>query len=144
MRGKTMELADSGHAQISISDPAHLGSLQGLLQWAAPGVRVLPVPAAPAAAGPGELPALALTASTGGLAAAVKIVPEFLRSRPAGLSVTIEANGDAVTLTAATLDEGLPAVERLLNRDFTISGRAPRAGREPDTPAPRRLRLVSG
>jgi Effector Associated Constant Component 1 len=143
MRGKTMELADSGHAQISISDPAHLGSLQGLLQWAAPGVRVLPVPAA---AGPGELPAaaLALTASTGGLAAAVKIVPEFLRSRPAGLSVTIEANGEAVTLTAATLDEGLPAVERLLNRDFTISGHAARAGREPDTPAPRRLRLVSG
>jgi membrane-associated two-gene conflict system component 1 (EACC1) len=122
MRGETMELADSGTAQITISDPAYLGSLQGLLQWAAPGVRVLPVPAAPGPDGSGDLPALALTASTGGLAAAVTIVPEFLWSRPAGLAVTISARGDAVTLTAATLGEGLAAAQRLLDRDLTISG----------------------
>jgi hypothetical protein len=121
MHVKTMPLADSGRAEISVSDPAQLGSLAELLRWAAPGVCVLPVPA-PGADGPGNLPGLTLEASTGGLAAAIKVLPGFIRSRPPGLSVTIAARGRAISLTAACLDELMPAAERLMDGSLAVSG----------------------
>ena len=117
MHVKAMPLADSGRAEISVSDPAQLISLAELLRWAAPGVRVVPVPAPGpdgTANGPGNLAGLALEASTGGLIAAIAILPGFIRTRPPGLSVTIAARGGALTLTAADLDGFMPAAEQLL------------------------------
>ena len=118
MHVKAMPLADSGRAEISVSDPAQLISLAELLRWAAPGVRVVPVPAPGpdgTANGPGNLAGLALEASTGGLTAAISILPGFIRTRPPGLSVTIAARGGALTLTAADLDELMPAAGQLLD-----------------------------
>ncbi len=45
---------------------------------------------------------------------AVKLLPEFLMSRRTALSVTIIVEGTPVTVTAAYLDEILPALTRLL------------------------------
>jgi hypothetical protein len=65
--------------------------------------------------GAGNLVGLALEASTGGLIAAISILPGFIRTRPPGLSVTIAARGGALTLTAADLDELMPAAGQLLD-----------------------------
>ena len=121
MHVKTMPLADCGRAEISISDPEQLGSLAELLRWAAPGVCVLPVPA-PGADTPADGARLTLEASTGGLSAAITVLPGFIRSRPAGLSVTIAAHGETLLLTAAGLDELMPAAQRLLDGSAASRG----------------------
>jgi hypothetical protein len=125
MHVKAMPLTDSGRAEISVSDPAQLISLAELLRWAAPGVRVLPVHAPGPdgiVTGPGNLSGLVLEASTGGLIAAISILPGFIRTRPPGLSVTIAARGGALTLTAAHLDELMPAAGQLLDGSPGDSG----------------------
>jgi len=125
MHVKAMPLGDSGRVEITVSDPGQLISLAELLRWAAPGVRVLPVHAPGPdgdAGGPGNLAGLALEASTGGLIAAINILPGFIRSRPPGLSVTIAARGDALTMTAADLDALMPAAGRLLEESPAPGG----------------------
>ena len=49
------------------------------------------------------------------LVAAVNVLPAFLRSRKAGLSVTVTAKGKKLTLTAENTEEVLPVLDRFLN-----------------------------
>ena len=109
-----MEQAERKRAVLTLSDRSELRALRDFLSWAAPGVRVLQLPARPA---PGEravLDQLTLLAASADMLTAVKLLPEFIMSRRTALSVTIIAEGTPVTLTAANLDEILPALTRLL------------------------------
>jgi Effector Associated Constant Component 1 len=106
----------SGHAEVRLSDPSQLGSLQEWLRAAVPSARVSRVPGRP---GPGDLGAadvLAMVASSSSLVAVIKILPEFLRSRRTGLSVEMTVNGEPFTLTATNVDEVMPVLERLLDQ----------------------------
>lgn len=47
--------------------------------------------------------------------AAIKVLPEFLRSRKTGLSITMTVKGERFNLTATNVDEVMPILERLLD-----------------------------
>jgi hypothetical protein len=102
------------HAQVQVSDPSQLGSLQELLSWAVPGARVSRAPGQAGTGEQGALDVLTVVASSSGLVAAVRVLPEFLRSRRSSMSVTMTVNGQPFTFTATNIDEVLPVLERML------------------------------
>jgi hypothetical protein len=109
-----MEQAERKRAELTLSDRSELRALRDYLSWAAPGVRVLQLPARLV---PGEravLDRLTLLAPGADLMTAVKLLPEFLLSRRGAMSVSIIVEGTPVTLTTANLDDILPALTRLL------------------------------
>jgi hypothetical protein len=101
--------------KLSISDQAQLGSLEGWLRVTAPDVRVERSAGEPGPGEQGALDVLSILADSSVLIAAVKILPEFLRSRKTGLSITMIRNGEPITLTASNIDDVLPVLNRLLD-----------------------------
>ena len=110
-----MERADSRRVVLSVSDQSQLGSLQEFLGWAKPDVSVSRIAAHPGAGEQGALDVLAVLAGSSGLVAAIKVLPEFLRSRKTGLSITMTVRGEPFTMTATNIDEVMPVLERLLD-----------------------------
>lgn len=104
---------DSPRAELSVSDHSELGSLQRFLSFQ--GVSVVRVPGEPGAGEQGALDVLTVLAGSSGLVAAIKVLPEFLRSRRTGFSITMTVRGTPFTLTATNADEVLPILERLLD-----------------------------
>lgn len=109
-------------ADLAVSDYSQLGALREFLGWAVPGIRVLLIPARRSPdRGPdvgldrNELDILALLASRTGLMSAVRILPEFLRSRREALSITITIRGKSVVLTASNVDDVIPILDSLLD-----------------------------
>ena len=83
--------------------------------WAAADVDVQRVAGEPEAGEQGALDVVVLVASSSGLVAAIKVLPEFLKSRRTGLSITASVKGESFTLTATNVDEVMPILERLLD-----------------------------
>lgn len=110
-----MEHARTRHAELSVSDYSQLGSLLEYLTSAAPQVRVSRIAGQPGVGGQGALDVVAVLASSSGLVAAIKVLPEFLRSRKTGLSITMTVNDKPFTLTATNVDEILPILDRILD-----------------------------
>jgi Effector Associated Constant Component 1 len=110
-----MDPTERKRAQLTLSDHSQLRALRDFLSWAAPGARVLQIPRRPAPGDRVALDMLTLLATSSGLVATVKILPDFLRSRNAALSVTITIEGTSVTLTATNVNEILPVLTRLLD-----------------------------
>jgi hypothetical protein len=110
-----MERADYKRAEFAVSDQSQLGALRQLLGLAVPGTRVRMISGQPEPGEQGATDILALLASSSGVVAAIKILPEFLRSRKTALSVTVTVDGKSVTLTATNVDDVLPILERLLD-----------------------------
>jgi hypothetical protein len=111
-------MMDSLHyepAVLTVSDYSQLGSLQEYLSWATSDVLVSRIPGSPSAGDQGALDVLAVLASSSGLIAAIKVLPEFLRSRKTGLSITMKINDEAFTLTATNVDEVMPILNKLLD-----------------------------
>ena len=102
-------------AELSVSDYSQLGPLEKYLKSAVPDARVSRVPGQPLAGEQGVLDVLAVLGSSGGLVAAIRVLPEFLRSRKTGLSITMTVRGEPFTLTATNVDEVMPILERLLH-----------------------------
>jgi hypothetical protein len=100
-------------ADLAVSDHAHLGALREFLGWAVPGVRVLLIPGR---RDRGEQAILALLATTGVMVSAIKILPEFLRSRRTALSITITIQARSVVLTATNSGDVIPILENLLTQ----------------------------
>jgi hypothetical protein len=99
-------------ADLAVSDYSQLGALREFLGWAVPGIRVLLIPGRPAGSG---RDILALLADRDGLLAALRILPEFLRSRQGALSIAVTVKGTSVVLTAANVEDVTPILERLLD-----------------------------
>jgi hypothetical protein len=113
-----MELRDARHAgpvELELSDQAQLGSLQEIMRLAAPEARVTRVAGHPGPGEQGSLDVLTVLASSSGLVAAIRILPAFLRSRKAGLSIKMTVNGKPFSLTATNVDDVMPILERLLD-----------------------------
>lgn len=108
-----MERAISQRAELTVSDQSQLRPLKEFLRWAAPDTDVSLVAGVPGAGEQGALDVLAILASSSGLLAAVRVLPEFLRSRKTGLSVTMTVKSQPFTLTATNIDEVMPVLERL-------------------------------
>jgi hypothetical protein len=102
-------------AELSVSDYSQLGPLQDYLGSAAPDARVSRVAGQPGTGEQGALDVLAVLGSSSGLVAAVRVLPEFLRSRKTGLSITMTVSGEPFTLTATNVDEVMPILDRLLD-----------------------------
>jgi hypothetical protein len=102
-------------AELTVSDPSQLRSLEHLLGLAGPSVRVLRAPGSPGPSEQGAVDVLVVLASSSGVVAAIKVLPEFLRSRKASLSITMTVKGKPFSITAANVDEVMPILERLLD-----------------------------
>ena len=101
--------------ELTASDPSQLGALQGFLKWTAPGVSVSRNAGKPGIGEQGAFDVLVLLASSSGLVAAIKVLPEFLRSRRTGLSITTTVKDKPFEITATNVDEVIPILERLLD-----------------------------
>lgn len=110
-----MQRENSERMELEVSDPSQLRSLQDFLAWAAPDVIVSRTTGVPGAGQLGVLDVLAIAASSSGLVAAIKVLPEFLRSRKTGLSITTTVKGQPFSLTATNIDEVMPVLESLLH-----------------------------
>lgn len=102
-------------AELAVSDPSQLGPLQEFLGLAAPDTGLSRIAREPGAGEQGALDVLALLASSSGLVAAIRVLPEFLRSRRKNVSITMTVRGEPLTLTATNIDEVMPILERILN-----------------------------
>lgn len=110
-----MERESSQGVALSVSDPAQLGPLEKFLRWAVPDAGVSRIAGSPGPGKQGVLDALTVLVGSGGLLAVVRVLPDFLRSRRSGLSVTMVVRGEPVTLTATNIEEVMPILERLLD-----------------------------
>ena len=109
----------AGEASYSIdlilSDQSQLGPLRDFLALAAPGVQVSVSSRVPRPGEQGVLDMLVLAASSGGALAAIRAIPEFLKARRTGISITAKVKGEPFTLTATNVDEVMPILERILD-----------------------------
>jgi hypothetical protein len=114
-----MGQAGQAAVELSASDYSQLGSLGDYLRLAVPGAQVTPSPGRPGLGEQGALDTLMIMADSSVLVAAVKVLPQFLRSRKAGFSVTIKTtvkgNRRELTVTADNAEEVLPVIDRFLN-----------------------------
>jgi hypothetical protein len=114
-KGEIMERDDSKRAELTVSNPSQLGPLQDFLSWAAPDTRVSRMAGEPAAGEQGALDVLVLLASSSGLVAAIKVIPEFLKARKTALTITATVKGKPFKLTATNVDEVMPILEKILD-----------------------------
>jgi hypothetical protein len=114
-----MDRASRAAVELSVSDYSQLGSLADYLRLAVPGAQVTRNPGRPGPGEQGALDALMIAADSSVLVAAVNVLPQFLRSRKAGLSVTMTATVKGkrreLTVTADNAQELLPVIDRFLN-----------------------------
>jgi hypothetical protein len=110
-------LADDNRSldiRLSVSNYAEITPLQKYLECA-PGLLVLRVAGRPVLGSQGALDVLTLVASSSSLIAALKIIPEFLRSRRTGLSITTTVKGEKFVLNADNIDIVMPILEKLID-----------------------------
>jgi hypothetical protein len=110
-----MGRAVSRVAELSVSDYAQLSSLADYLRLAVPGMHVTRNPGRPGRGEQGALDVLMIAADSSVLVAAIKVLPEFLRSRKPGVTVTVAVQGKRLTVTADNADEVIPVIDRFLD-----------------------------
>lgn len=100
--------------ELAVSDPGQLSSLRDWLR-SQPDVTVGLASREPA---PGELgveDVVTVLASSGGVVAAIKTLPEFIRSRSRKIRIEATICGRRFTLEATNVDDIIPIMERLLD-----------------------------
>lgn len=102
--------------ELAISNPADLSSLRDWLR-AQPNVEVGLASGAPAPGELGVVDVVTVLASSGGVIAAIKTLPDFLRARSRKLRIEATIRGRGFTLDATNVDDVLPIIERLLADD---------------------------
>lgn len=100
--------------EISVSEP---GEARSLREWLsdAPGVSVETVPGVPGPGEQGVLDSLLMAGGGGALVAALKVLPDFIRSRRSKVSVTATVKGQPFTLEAENVESVMEILERLLD-----------------------------
>jgi hypothetical protein len=116
-RGVMWEDSGMGAVEVSVSDASQIRPLREWLERI-PGLQVRQVAGRPAAHEQGVADALTILASGGGvLAVAIRSIPEFLRSRRTDVTVAVKAGGAEFTLTAATADDAIRVLVKVLDGD---------------------------
>lgn len=99
-----MGRADPGVAELSVSDYGQLGPLADYLRLAVPGVRVTRTAGRAARGEQGALDVLTIVADSSVLVAVVNVLPQFLRSRKPGLTITASVEGKRRQLVVTAED----------------------------------------
>jgi membrane-associated two-gene conflict system component 1 (EACC1) len=100
--------------ELEVSDPAQLSPLRDWMR-AQPDVVVGLAARGP---GPHELgvgDVVTVLASSGGVVAAIKTLPEFIRSRRRSIRIEATIRGRRFTLETTNVDDVIPIMERLLD-----------------------------
>jgi Effector Associated Constant Component 1 len=100
--------------ELAVSDQAQLLALHEWLRGQ-PDVEVMLTAGTPETGEQGALDVLTVLASSSGLVAAIKILPEFIRSRRSGFRIETTVRGERFILQATNVQDLLPIVERLLD-----------------------------
>lgn len=98
---------------LGLSDPSQLALLRTWLENV-PGAEVAIEPGTIALGELGGMDVLTVLAGSSGLVAAIKTLPEFIRSRRTGFRITTTIRGQSFTLDVSNVDDVLPVLERLL------------------------------
>jgi hypothetical protein len=114
-----MELAGQVTAELATSDYSQLGSLGEWLRLTVPAIPVARRSGHSKRGEQGALDVLMVVADSSVIVTALKVLPEFLRSRKAGLSITVKvirkSERKELTVTADNADQVLSLLERFLN-----------------------------
>jgi hypothetical protein len=98
---------------IAVSDPSQLASLREWLRGT-PQVTVGVTPGQPGPGEQGAVDVLTVLAGAPALIAAIKVLPEFIRSRRSGFRIETTVRGKKFVLDATNSEDLLAVVERLL------------------------------
>ena len=113
-----MVAGDSSKIELRVSDQVQLRLLAGWLAGAAP-VKVDRIAGRPLPGEQGAGDVLTILASSSVLATALKILPEFIRSRRSSFRIEVKIKDDeedvSITLEASNAEEGLLEVLARLN-----------------------------
>lgn len=109
----SMRANGDGRAEFSVSDYGQIGSLYEWLR-SVPDVQVDRIPGTPGEREMGTVDVLTVLAGSGGLIAAIRVIPEFLRSRRSSISITVTVNGEKISVTASNVKDALPILERAI------------------------------
>lgn len=108
----------SQHVEVTVSDRAEFSALRAWLKRV-PAVETFQFAGTPGPGEQGMWDVLTVFASSaGGLAIAVRSLPEFIRSRRSSVVMTVKVAGKEVTLEATNVDDELPVIESLINKMF--------------------------
>jgi Effector Associated Constant Component 1 len=101
---------------LVVSDQSQLRFLEASLRGF-PGLQVARVPSAPAAGRLGVGEVIEVVASSSGLVAAIRTLPDFLKARRSDIKITCSVEHQALTveISNANVEEILPALERILH-----------------------------
>jgi len=100
--------------KVGVSDQSQLPSLRDWL-LGQQGVEVVQTPGTPGTGEQGALDVLTVLAGSSGLVAAIKVLPEFIRSRRSGFRIEATVRGEKITLDATNVKDMMPILERLLD-----------------------------
>jgi len=89
--------------------------LRDFLALTAPNVQVSVSSGVPQPGEQGVLDTLAVAGSTGALAAAINVLPHFLKARRSGITIKATVKGKPFTLTATNVDEVMPIINKILD-----------------------------
>jgi hypothetical protein len=98
---------------LSVSDQSQLPSLRDWLLGQG-NVEVVLTPATVNAGEQGGLDVLTLIASSSSLIAAIKVLPEFIRSRRSSFRIEVTVRGEKLSLDANNVDAVMPILDKLL------------------------------
>ena len=100
---------------LAVSDQAQLPALRDWLRGQ-PEVKVRVNAGMPGPGEQGALDVLTLLAGSSGLVAAIKVLPEFIRSRRSGFRIETTVKGEKFVLEADNVQDMLPTIlDRLLD-----------------------------
>jgi hypothetical protein len=100
--------------EMAVSDPSQMAALRNWLDGQ-PDVEVTVTPGVPGPGEQGALDVLSVLAGSSGLITAIKVIPEFIRSRRAGFRIETTVRGERFVLDATNVKDVLPVIERLLS-----------------------------
>lgn len=99
---------------LAVSDPSQLPALTGWLT-AARQVQADRIPGRPGPGEQGAMDVLTIVASSSALIAAIRVLPEFIRSRRSGFHIELTVKGKTFVIDASNVADILPILERLLD-----------------------------
>jgi hypothetical protein len=104
---------DSRKVEFSVSDQSQLGSLLNWLRGQHSDVQIVRTPSPPDPNEQGGLDFLTVIGSSSVLVAAIKTLPDFIRSRRSGFKIETTINGEKFIISGANMKNFSSILERV-------------------------------
>lgn len=104
--------SDTEEISVAVSDPAQLAALREWLRQTPATVRI--TPGTPGAGELGAADLISVLAGSSGLVAAVRMLPDFVRSRRSNFRIETTIRGEKFVIDATNAHDVLPVIEKLL------------------------------